>query len=217
MCCRVELQTRCGSTYYGDTFLAQYMRMKPCILPVCTSCVCAAFQMSSCVCEVSSCARLYTCSRGSVEWSARESRAHLSAWGCSLSTRGCSLGACGHRPRHHGSGPPCGALEVVVVWLVEAKVVGELSPHDGLLEVRFDALAVLGVVLLDEERRALRSDLAEVRVRREVGGGVHLRVGGTTRNVIGDFGRGSRSHRSFQAATVRISGCNRRHPGCSCM
>jgi hypothetical protein len=43
-------------------------------------------------------------------------------------------------------------LEVVVVGLIEAEVVGELSPHDRLLEVRLDALAVLGVVLLDEER-----------------------------------------------------------------
>ena len=61
------------------------------------------------------------------------------------------LGTCGCRPKH-GSGPPRGALEVVVVGLIEAEVVGELSPHDRLLEVRLDALAVPGVVLLDEER-----------------------------------------------------------------
>ena len=95
-------------------------------------------------------------------------------------------------------------MEVVVVGLVEAEVVGELSPHDRLLEVRLDALAVLGVVLLDEERRTLRRDLAEVRVGREVGGGVHLRGDGTRRDVIGDFGRASRRQRGLEAATVGI-------------
>ena len=48
-----------GPAVHSSIFLAQYMRMKPCILPSATICRCAPFHSASCVFACSSCSYVY--------------------------------------------------------------------------------------------------------------------------------------------------------------
>ena len=69
----------CGLAVHSNIFFAQYMRMKPCILPSSTICRCAAFHSASCVFACSSCSYEYTYSRLSLAWSSSDSLAQGNA------------------------------------------------------------------------------------------------------------------------------------------